>query len=123
MPIKSDREYRRIDVTGLEVREEQDGKKIVEGYATTFGNEYRLWGDAYYEVWESIDAHAFRQPDIFQIFHLCYCPRYSEALCSHTCKYVGFGIVGDCHKCIIFPDGLFQKHVGIPSVTIHYHYI
>ena len=67
MPIRSDREYRRIDVTGLEVREEQDGKKIVEGYATTFGNEYRLWGDAYYEVRESIDAHAFDNTDMSDV--------------------------------------------------------
>lgn len=67
MPVKSDREYRRIDVTGLEVREEQDGKKIVEGYATTFGNEYRLWGDAYYEVRESIDAHAFDNTDMSDV--------------------------------------------------------
>ena len=67
MPIRSDREYRRIDVTGLEVREEQDGKKIVEGYATTFGNEYRLWGDAYYEVRESLDAHAFDNTDMSDV--------------------------------------------------------
>ena len=67
MPIRSDREYRRIDVTSLEVREEQDGKKIVEGYATTFGNEYKLWGDAFYEVRESIDAHAFDDTDMADV--------------------------------------------------------
>lgn len=67
MPIKSDREYRRIDVSCLEVREEQDGKKIVEGYATTFGNEYKLWGDAFYEVRESIDAHAFDDTDMADV--------------------------------------------------------
>ena len=67
MPIKSDREYRRIDVAGLEVREEQDGKKIVEGYATTFGNEYKLWGDSSYEVRESIDARAFDDTDMADV--------------------------------------------------------
>ena len=67
MPIRSDREYRRIDVTSLEVREEQDGRKIVEGYATTFGNEYRLWGDNFYEVRESIDAHAFDNTDMADV--------------------------------------------------------
>ena len=67
MPIRSDREYRRIDVTALEVREDQDGRKIVEGYATTFGNEYRLWGDNYYEVRESIDAHAFDNTDMADV--------------------------------------------------------
>ena len=67
MPIRSDREYRRIDVAALEVREEQGGRKIVEGYATTFGNEYRLWGDNFYEVRESIDAHAFDNTDMADV--------------------------------------------------------
>lgn len=67
MPIRSDREYRRIDVASLEVREEQDGRKIVEGYATTFGNEYKLWGDNFYEVRESIDAGAFADTDMTDV--------------------------------------------------------
>ena len=67
MPIKSDREYRRIDVSSLEIREEQDDKKIVEGYATTFGTEYRLWGDSTFEVRESIDARAFDQTDMTDV--------------------------------------------------------
>ena len=67
MPIKSDREYRCIHMPDLEAREEQDGKKIVEGYATTFGTEYRLWGDATYEVRESIDARAFDNTDMADV--------------------------------------------------------
>lgn len=67
MPIRSDREYRRIDVASLEVREDQDGRKIVEGYAATFGNEYRLWGDDFYEVRESIDAGAFADTDMSDV--------------------------------------------------------
>lgn len=67
MPIRSDREYRRIDVASLEVREDQDGRKIVEGYATTFGNEYKLWGDDFYEVRESIDAGAFADTDMSDV--------------------------------------------------------
>lgn len=67
MPIRSDREYRRIDVASLEVREDQDGRKIVEGYATTFGNEYKLWGDNSYEVRESIDAGAFANTDMSDV--------------------------------------------------------
>ena len=51
MPINTkDREYRDIQVTDLEVREEQDGKKIVEGYATVFDREYRLWGDDRFQI-------------------------------------------------------------------------
>ena len=67
MPVKSDREYRRIDVSGLEVREEQDGAKIVEGYATTFNQEYTLFGDSTYEVRESIDGHAFDETDMTDV--------------------------------------------------------
>ena len=67
MPVKTDREYRCIHMPDLEVREEQDGKKIVEGYATTFGTEYRLWGDSTWEVRESIDARAFDQTDMTDV--------------------------------------------------------
>ena len=67
MPVKTDREYRCIHMPDLEVREEQDGKKIVEGYATTFGTEYRLWGDSTWEVRESIDARAFDQTDMSDV--------------------------------------------------------
>ena len=67
MPVKTDREYRCIHVPGLEIREEQDGKKIVEGYATTFGTEYRLWGDNSYEVRESVDARAFDKTDMADV--------------------------------------------------------
>ena len=62
-----DREYRLINVADLEVREEQDGKKIVEGYATVFDVEYRLWGDAQYEVLESVDRHAFDHADMADV--------------------------------------------------------
>ena len=62
-----DREYRLINVADLEVREEQDGKKIVKGYATVFDVEYRLWGDAQYEVLESIDRHAFDHADMTDV--------------------------------------------------------
>ena len=67
MPVKTDREYRCIHVPALEIREEQDGKKVVEGYATTFGTEYRLWGDNSYEVRESVDARAFDKTDMSDV--------------------------------------------------------
>ena len=68
MPAKTnEREYRLIAVGAIEVREEEDGAKIVEGYATTFDQEYRLWGDAHYEVLESIDRHAFDDADMSDV--------------------------------------------------------
>ena len=68
MPVNTkDREYRMINVSDLETRDEQDGKKIVEGYATTFDQEYRLYGDDRFEVLESIDRNAFDNADMADV--------------------------------------------------------
>ena len=68
MPVNvKDREYRMINVAGLEAREDQDGKKVVRGYATTFDKEYKLWGDASYQVMESVDRHAFDKADMSDV--------------------------------------------------------
>lgn len=64
MPVTTDREYRRIDVTNLETREADDGEMIVEGYATTFNQPYLLWEDDGYSVYEQIDARAFDKADM-----------------------------------------------------------
>ena len=74
MPAKTnEREYRLIQIDNIEAREADNGEKIVEGYATTFNDEYRLWGDASFEVLESIDRNAFDETDmadvIFQYDH------------------------------------------------------
>lgn len=62
-----EREYRQINVTGLEVREADDGKRTVEGYATTFEQEYLLWGNDRYKVFESVDRHAFDNADMADV--------------------------------------------------------
>jgi len=68
MPVKTnEREYRQIMVENMETREADNGEKIVEGYATTFNQEYRLWGDAQYEVLESIDRNAFDKTDMSDV--------------------------------------------------------
>lgn len=68
MPVKvNEREYRSISLDGIEIREEQDGRKIVEGYATTFDEEYRLWGDERYQVLESVDGNAFAETDMSDV--------------------------------------------------------
>ena len=59
MPVKSDREYRRIDVQNLEARSDEGGEKIVEGYATTFEQEYPLYDSGDYRVVEKISRSAF----------------------------------------------------------------
>ena len=68
MPVKvNEREYRIINAKAMEVREEQDGRKVVEGYATTFNEEYKLWGDARYQVLESVDGNAFKDTDMSDV--------------------------------------------------------
>lgn len=71
--LTSGREYRRIDVSGIELRSEEDGQMIVEGYATTFNQPYELWRTAHYIVIEQVGPNAFDGCDmgdvIFQYNH------------------------------------------------------
>lgn len=53
------RQYRGIDLQSFEHRKEDDGKMVVEGYATTFDTEYTLYDSPDYIVREKIDPHAF----------------------------------------------------------------
>lgn len=66
MPVKNDREYRRIELSDIEYREEGQ-EKIVEGYATVFDQEYTLysWGD--WEVRESFDRASFNDTDLSDV--------------------------------------------------------
>ena len=73
MPVKTtEREYRDIELSQLEVRTMEDGQDVVEGYATTW-DEYLLWDDGEYRMLEKIDPHAYDQCDmsdvIFQLNH------------------------------------------------------
>ena len=67
MPMKDDREYRRINVSDLETRSAEDGDMIVEGYATTFNQPYFLYGDAHYKVYEEVDRNAFDGADMSDV--------------------------------------------------------
>ena len=68
MPMKLDkREYRRIDAALMETRTADDGSMIVEGYATTFNQPYRLWGDKDITVNEQVDRNAFNETDMSDV--------------------------------------------------------
>lgn len=68
MPVKlNEREYRQINVTGLETRADDDNSMIVEGYATTFDQEYTLWDDGRYSVREKISRNAFDETDMADV--------------------------------------------------------
>ena len=64
MPVTPEREYRRIDVAGLETRTEDDGQMIVEGYAATFNQPYTLTTRQGVELREQIDPGAFDETDM-----------------------------------------------------------
>lgn len=67
MPVKvNEREYRDINMTAMEIRTMEDGKDIVEGYATTW-DEYMLWDDGEYRFFEKFDPHAFDQCDLSDV--------------------------------------------------------
>lgn len=57
MPIKSEREYRSLELRVAEQGEEKN--YIVDGYATTFDEPYELYRDGKYIVMEKVDRHAF----------------------------------------------------------------
>ena len=67
MPMKSDREYRNIQVQDLETRSAEDGGMFVEGYATTFNQPYRLYRDEQITVNEQIDRGAFAETDMSDV--------------------------------------------------------
>lgn len=63
MPIKSDREYRAFEVRALE----NEGRKVVKGYATTFNTPYTLYSDNEYELREVVNENAFDECDMSDV--------------------------------------------------------
>jgi len=68
--IKAGTQYRNLV---LEVREEDDEKRVVEGYATTFDQPYQIYGDNDIVINEQVSARAFDEAQlgdvIFQYNH------------------------------------------------------
>lgn len=67
MPMKSDREYRNINVEELETRNVEDGRMVVEGYATTFNMPYQLTSKEKITVNEQIDRNALAETDMSDV--------------------------------------------------------
>lgn len=65
--ITSGRQYRRIDVTRLEVRADDNNDMIVEGYATTFNQPYELLRYSDYVLIEQVDESAFNGCDMSDV--------------------------------------------------------
>ncbi len=65
MPVKvNEREYRKIDIHNIEARTAEDGQMIVEGYATTFNQPYKLLEDRDIILNEQVDRNAFAETDL-----------------------------------------------------------
>lgn len=75
MPMKvNEREYRDFVLAVVEQPQEQEEqRKIVEGYASVFNHPYTLWEDDEFVVQEQVDSKAFEAADmsdvIFQYNH------------------------------------------------------
>ena len=69
MPITSDREYRNMALTIQRDKEgeEQDERKIVRGYASTFNQPYTLYEDDSWRLKEVVDARAFDNTDMSDV--------------------------------------------------------
>ena len=71
--MNAGREYRSIDIKGMELRSNDKDEMVVEGYATTFMEPYLLYAWEDYEVWEQVDREAFKNCDmtdvVFQYNH------------------------------------------------------
>lgn len=68
MPVKNNREYRNMKI---EIREVQnpDGeeRKLVNGYASTFDEPYKLFDGEGWEFWEVVDRGAFDETDMSDV--------------------------------------------------------
>lgn len=67
MAIKSDREYRNVELRAFELKDED---YIVEGYATTFDDPYVLWEDGKNVYYEQISRNAFDEADMSDVIFL-----------------------------------------------------
>ena len=68
MPAKvNEREYRLILEGAIEARDAGENRKIVEGYATTFDQEYTLYSFGEFELRESIARNAFDETDMSDV--------------------------------------------------------
>lgn len=63
--LNEGRQYRSI--ARFELRADDKGEKVVEGYATIFNQPYELWSYDGYTVMEQIDARAFDECDMSDV--------------------------------------------------------
>ena len=68
MPSNTNREYREARaIKTVRAEEGQEQSFMVEGYATTFNDEYELFREGKYVVMEQIDRNAFKDTDMSDV--------------------------------------------------------
>lgn len=69
--ISKDREYRDMTLAAIEAKQDEEDqteeRKVVEGYATTFGAPYVLYEDEDLVFLEQVDAKAFENTDMSDV--------------------------------------------------------
>lgn len=65
--IQAGREYRGMQFEVRAAESQEENSMVVEGYATTFNEEYMLYRGYGYEVWEKIDPAAFSGCDMSDV--------------------------------------------------------
>ena len=69
--LNEGRQYRNIDISAFERRTDENGEKIVTGYATTFNQPYELfraaWNGNRYIFMEQVDSAAFDDTDFSDV--------------------------------------------------------
>lgn len=65
--VKNDREYRNMTMVVRDAIEGEEDKKVVNGYASTFDEPYKLFGGEGWELWEVVDRSAFEETDMSDV--------------------------------------------------------
>ena len=128
MPMKvNEREYRDFVLAVVEQPQEQEEeRKIVRGYASTFNQPYTLWEDEEFVVQEQVDSKAFDEADlsdvIFQYNHEGRVfARISNGTLSAAPDEVGLAIEADLGGTDIGKQ-LFQEIRGGYTTKMSYGY-
>ena len=67
MPMKANREYRNMIVEVRDLEGQEDDKRLVSGYASTFDEPYKLFSGDGWEYWEVVDRGAFDETDMTDV--------------------------------------------------------
>lgn len=67
MPTKNNREYRNMRLEVRDIEGEEEERKIVSGYASTFEEPYMLFSGDGWEYWEVVDRNAFENTDMSDV--------------------------------------------------------